>query len=76
MRFGQTQPLKTAKGKIAVGLALILFCAVAVLAAPTTTDRLLCSVIGVLGVGFIGLGVRQDKNEKNAILKDDKEAKH
>lgn len=65
MRFGQSHVLKTAKGKIAAGIALILFGAVAILAAPTTADRLLCGVIPLLGVVFVVLGFRQDKAEKD-----------
>lgn len=67
MRFGQTQVLKTAKGKIAVGLALILFGVVAILAAPTTTDKLLCTLVALAGAAFIALGIRQDRTEKDRI---------
>ena len=75
MKFGQTHVLKTAKGKIGVGLALILFGVIAVFAAPTTGDKLLCGVIVLAGLAFIYLGVRQDRIEKNSIRNSDKEAK-
>ena len=75
MKFGQAHVLKTAKGKIGVGLALILFGAVAVLASPTTGDKLLCGVIVLAGLAFIYLGVRQDRIEKNSVRNSDKEAK-
>ena len=75
MKFGQTHVLKTAKGKLAVGVALILFGAVAVLATPTTSDKLLCGIIVLIGAGLIVLGVRQDKAEKEQIRNSDKEAK-
>lgn len=65
MKFGQTRVLQTANGKIAAGIALILFGAVAILAAPTATDRLLCGMIPLLGVVFVVLGFRQDKAEKD-----------
>jgi len=65
MKFGQTRVLQTAKGKIAAGIALILFGAVAILAAPTAADRLLCGMIPLLGVVFVVLGFRQDKAEKD-----------
>ena len=75
MKFGQTHVLKTAKGKLAVGVALILFGAVAVLAAPTGADKLLCGAVVLIGAGLIALGVRQDKAEKDQIRSSDKEAK-
>ncbi|MBQ9646998.1 MAG: hypothetical protein IJV43_01380 [Oscillospiraceae bacterium] len=75
MRFGQTHVLKTAKGKLAVGLALILFGAAAVLAAPTTPDKLLCGVIAAAGLAFACAGVRQDRAEKRGLRNSDKEAK-
>ena len=75
MKFGQTHVLRTAKGKLAVGVALILFGAVAVLAAPTGTDKLLCGAVVLIGAGLIGLGIRQDKAEKEQIRSSDKEAK-
>ena len=74
MKFGQTHVLKTAKGKLAVGVALILFGAVAVLAAPTGVDKLLCGAVVLIGAGLIGVGVRQDKAEKEQIQSSDKEA--
>ena len=75
MKFGQTHVLKTAKGKLAVGVALIFFGAVAVLAAPTTSDKLLCGAVVLIGAGLIALGIRQDKAEKEQIRSSDKEAK-
>ena len=75
MRFGQTHVLKTAKGKIGAGLALILFGVVAVLAAPELSDKLLCGAIVCVGVVFICLGVRQDRTEKHSVENSDKEAK-
>ena len=75
MRFGQTKVLKNAKGKIGVGLALIFFGAVSVLAAPTAADKALCASIVLAGAVFIWLGVRQDRSEKDAIRNSDKEAK-
>ena len=75
MKFGQTHVLKTAKGKLAVGVALIFFGAVAVLAAPTGTDKLLCGAVVLIGAGLIGVGVRQDKAEKDQIRNSDKEVK-
>ena len=64
MRFGETSPLKSAKGKIGVGAALLLFGLVAVLAAPETADKLLCALVPLLGAGFLVLGVRQDRGDK------------
>lgn len=75
MRFGQTGVLKTAKGKIGVGLALLLFGAVAVLAAPNVSDRLICSVIVLAGVAFVIFGFRQDREEKRTLRHEKKEAK-
>lgn len=75
MKFGQTHVLKTAKGKIGVGLALTLFGAIAILAAPSVSDGLLCSLIALAGGVFIALGVRQDRTEKNSIRNSDKKAK-
>ena len=67
MRFGQTNVLKTAKGKIGVGIAVMLLGVIAVLAAPTDTDRLLCAVLVVVGSAFITRGVRQDREEKRKL---------
>ena len=75
MKFGQTHVLKSAKGKIADGIALTLFGVIAVLAAPTAGDKLLCGVIVLAGLAFISLGVRQDRIEKNSVRNSDKEAK-
>ena len=75
MKFGQTHVFKTAKGKIAVGIALIFFGAVAILAAPSTTDKLLCGLIVLTGAALIGLGIRQDRTEKNPFRDHSKEAK-
>ncbi len=67
MKFGQTFVLKTAKGKIAAGLAVLLFALVAVLAAPTTADRLLCGVVVLASFALIGLGIRQDRQDKRRV---------
>lgn len=67
MRFGQTNPLKSARGKLGVGVALLLFGLAAMLAAPQLTDRLLCGLIPLLGVALMGLGFRQDRAEKDKI---------
>ena len=77
MRFGETFVLKTAKGKIAAGIALILFGVIAVLAAPTAGDKLLCGLVPLAGAALIALGVRQDRAEKRAIRngEEKKEAK-
>ena len=76
MRFGQTFVLKTAKGKLAAGVALILFGAVAVLAAPTAGDRLLCALVPLAGAAFVALGIRQDRADKRAHRgSEEKEAK-
>ena len=64
MRFGQSFVLKTAKGKIAAGLAVLLFGVIAVLAAPTASDKLLCGVVLLSGAALIALGVRQDREDK------------
>ena len=76
MRFGQTFVLKTAKGKLAAGVALILFGVIAVLAAPTTGDRLLCALVPLAGAAFVALGIRQDRADKRAYRgSEKKEAK-
>ncbi len=75
MKFGQTRVLQTAKGKIAVGIALIFFGAAAILAAPTTTDKLICGLIVLTGAVLILLGIRQDRTEKSYFRNNDKEAK-
>jgi len=75
MKFGQTHVLNTAKGKIAVGIALIFFGVVAILAAPSTADKLLCGVIVLIGAALIVLGIRQDRTEKNQFRNHSKEAK-
>ena len=72
MRFGQSHVLRTARGKLGVGVALILFGAAAVLAAPTGVDKLLCGVVVLLGAAFIALGFRQDRAEKDKIRGDTK----
>ena len=74
MKFGQTFVLKTAKGKIAAGLAVFLFGAVAVLAAPTDTDRLLCAVLPVVGAALITRGVRQDRQDKQKFREQSEKA--
>ena len=75
MKFGQTRVLQTAKGKIAVGIALIFFGVVAILAAPSTADKLLCGVIVLIGAALIVLGIRQDRTEKNQFRNHSKKAK-
>ena len=75
MKFGQTRVLQTAKGKIAVGIALIFFGVVAILAAPTATDKLICGLIVLTGVALIVLGIRQNRTEKNQFRDYSKEAK-
>ena len=75
MKFGQTHVLNTAEGKIAVGIALIFFGVVAILAAPSTADKLLCGVIVLIGAALIVLGIRQDRTEKNQFRNHSKEAK-
>ena len=75
MRFGQTHVFKTAKGKLAVGIALIFFGVVAILAAPTATDKLICGLIVLTGVALIVLGIRQNRTEKNQFRDHSKEAK-
>ena len=75
MKFGQTRVLQTAKGKIAVGIALIFFGVVAILAAPTATDKLICSLIVLTGAALIVLGIRQDRTEKKQFRDHSKEAK-
>ena len=75
MKFGQTRVLQTAKGKLAVGVALIFFGVVAILAAPSTSDKLLCGLIVLTGAALIGLGIRQDRTEKNPFRDHSKEAK-
>ncbi len=67
MRFGQTNVLKTAKGKIGVGLAVMLIGILAVLAAPTDTDRLLCAIPVVIGSAIATRGFRQDREEKRKL---------
>ncbi len=70
MRFGQTFVMRTAKGKIAVGIALVFFGALAMLAAPSTTDALICGVVPLLGLGFIVFGIRQDRRDKAQFRQD------
>ena len=67
MRFGQTHVLRTAKGKIGVGIAVLLLGMIAVYAAPTDTDKLLCAVLVVVGSAFITRGIRQDREEKRKL---------
>jgi hypothetical protein len=69
MNFGATNILKTAKGKIAAGIALFLLGVVAVLAAPTDADRILCAIPLVVGSALVTRGVRQDREEKRRIRK-------
>ena len=69
MNFGAGNILKTAKGKIAAGIALFLLGAVAVLAAPTDADRILCAIPLVVGSALVTRGVRQDREEKRRIQK-------
>lgn len=75
MKFGQTRVLQTAKGKIAVGIALIFFGVVAILAAPSTADKLLCGIIVLTGAALIVLGIRHDRMEKKQFRDNSKEAK-
>ena len=67
MRFGETSPLKSAKGKLGVGAALLIFGLVAVLAAPGTTDKLLCALVPLLGAVIAVLGIRQDREDKKKL---------
>lgn len=69
MKFGQTHVLRTAKGKIAAGTAIFLLGVLAVLAAPSDTDKLICSLVLVIGSALITRGVRQDREEKRSIQK-------
>ena len=69
MKFGQTNVLKTAKGKIGAGVALFLLGMVAVLAAPTDMDRILCAMPLTIGSGLVTRGVRQDREEKRRAQK-------
>ena len=63
-------------GKMRSFIRAILFGAVAVLAAPTTGDRLLCALVPLAGAAFIALGVRQDRADKRAYRgSEEKEAK-
>ncbi len=64
MRFGQTNPLRAAKGRMGVGVALVLFGLVAVLAAPGTADKLMCALVVFAGAGLFVAGMRQDLREK------------
>ena len=73
MRFGETFVLKTAKGKLGVGIAMILFGVFAVLAAPTALDKLLCGIIILGGAALFVLGFRQDRADKSRFR--DNEAK-
>lgn len=75
MKFGQTHVLKSAAGKIAVGIALAVFGAIAVLAAPSTADALLCGAVPLLGAGFLAWGIRQDRADKAAYRNGEKGAK-
>lgn len=74
MKFGQSNVLRTAKGKIGVGLALFLLGAVAVLAAPTDMDRVLCAIPLVIGSALATRGVRQDREEKRRARKEAEKA--
>ena len=69
MKFGQTNVLKTAKGKIGAGVALFLLGMVAVLAAPTDMDRILCAIPLVAGSALMTRGVRQDREDKRRARK-------
>ena len=69
MKFGQTKVLQTAKGKIGAGVALFLLGMVAVLAAPTDMDRILCAMPLTIGSALVTRGVRQDREEKRRAQK-------
>ena len=69
MKFGQTNVFKTAKGKIGAGVALFLLGMVAVLAAPTDMDRILCAIPLTIGSALITRGVRQDREDKRRLQK-------
>ena len=68
MRFGQTHPLRYAKGKIAAGMLLLLFGIVALATAfsrgEDTFSVLCCAGMIVLGGVIAAFGVRQDRREK------------
>ena len=69
MEFGQTHVLKTAKDKIAAGIAIFLFGVVAVLAAPSDVDKAICSLVIVVGAALITRCFRQDGEEKRRAQK-------
>ena len=63
-------------GKMRPFIRAILFGAVAVLAAPTAGDRLLCALVPLAGAAFVALGIRQDRADKRAYRgSEEKEAK-
>lgn len=74
MRFGASNVLKTAKGKIGVGVAVFLLGLVAMLAAPTDTDRILCALPVVVGSALVTRGLRQDREEKRRLQKEAEKA--
>jgi hypothetical protein len=68
--------MNNALSKTVICLALILFGVIAVLAAPTTGDRLLCALVPLAGAAFVALGIRQDRADKRAYRgSEEKEAK-
>lgn len=73
MKYGRTHALKTAKGKIGVGVALALLGVAALLAARSggVTDRLICGAIALGGAAFVWFGARQDRAEKRKARGDE-----
>ena len=69
MKFGQSNVLKSAKGKIGAGIALFLLGLIAVLAAPTDMDRILCAIPLTVGSALVTRGLRQDREEKRRAQK-------
>jgi hypothetical protein len=75
MKFGQGHVLQSAKGKIAAGLGIFLIGLVAVLAAPTDTDRVICALVLVVGSALVTRGIRQDREEKRKAMKQEEKPK-
>lgn len=73
MKYGRTHALKTAKGKIGVGVALALLGVAALLAARSggVTDRLICGAIALGGAAFVWFGAREDRAEKKQARGDE-----